>query len=133
MFIGARRGGARCHAPLWPDNTVIKPNFQSAIFQTNNGCSLLSLTLAKLLLLGTSCKNIFALFLVTALTVCPFSTKKVYKNSLAAKGVAPRSPVGFPFYQILGAPLHMSNAIGYRRESNLSGKICHLHNMVAYR
>ena len=44
------QGGPRCHAPpLWPCN-MLKPNFQSIIFQTNNGCSLLSLILAKLLL-----------------------------------------------------------------------------------
>ena len=44
-------------------------------FYTINGCSLLSLILAKLLLLDISCENIFALYIVTALTACPFSIK----------------------------------------------------------
>ena len=61
--------------PLWPCNKVIKPNFQSIISQTNNGGSLLSLTLAKLLLLDISCGNILALSIVTALTARPFSIK----------------------------------------------------------
>ena len=41
------------------------------------GCSLLSLTLAKLLLLDISCENIFALSIVTALTAHLFSIKNV--------------------------------------------------------
>ena len=65
--------------PLWPCNKVLKPNFQSIISQTNNGCSLLSLILAKLLLLDVSCENIFALPVVAALTVHPFSIKKCAK------------------------------------------------------
>ena len=73
-------GGARCHAPsFWPGNMVLKPNFQSIISQTNNGCSLLSLILAKLLLLDISCENAFALSIVTILTTCPFSMKKCAK------------------------------------------------------
>ena len=63
--------------PLWPCNKVLKPNFQSIISQTNNGCSLLSLILAKLLLLDIRCENIFALSVVTALTAHPFLIKKV--------------------------------------------------------
>ena len=63
--------------PLWPCNKVLKPNFQSIISQTNNGCSLLSLILAKLLLLDIRCENIFTLSVVTALTAHPFSIKKV--------------------------------------------------------
>ena len=63
-------------SPLWPCNKVLKPNFQSTISKTNNGCSLLSLILAKLLLLDISCENVFALSVVTALTACPFSMKK---------------------------------------------------------
>ena len=47
-------------------NKVLKPNFQSIISQTNNGCSLLSLILAKLLLSDITCKNVFALSIVTA-------------------------------------------------------------------
>ena len=52
----ARRRGARCLArpPFWPCNKVLKSNFRSMISQTNNGCSLLSLILAKLLLLDIS-------------------------------------------------------------------------------
>ena len=46
---------------FWPCNKVLKPNFQSIISQNNNDCSLLSLILAKLLLLDRSCENIFAL------------------------------------------------------------------------
>ena len=80
--ISACRAGGRYHAPLWPCNKVLKPNFQSIISQTNNDCSLLSLILAKLLLLDISCENIFALSIVTALTVCPFSTKKCAKMSV---------------------------------------------------
>ena len=58
--VGARRGG---HGPpLWLCNKVLKPNFQSIIFQTNNGCSLLSLILAKLLLLDINFENVYALF-----------------------------------------------------------------------
>ena len=45
---------------------MLKPNSQSIIFQTDNGCSLLSLILAKLLLLDINSENIFALFIVTA-------------------------------------------------------------------
>ena len=65
--------------PVWPCNKVLKPNFQSIISQTNNGCSLLSLILGKLLLLDISCVNIFALSVVTALTARPFSIKSVLK------------------------------------------------------
>ena len=62
-----------CLSPSWPCNKVLKPNFQSIISQTNNGCSYLSLILAKRLLLDVNCKNNFA---VTALTACTFSVKK---------------------------------------------------------
>ena len=68
--------------PLWPCNKVLKPNFQAIISQTNNDCSLLSLILAKLLLLDISYENIFALSIVTALTTCSFSTKKCSKMSV---------------------------------------------------
>ena len=77
--MGARKRGARCHAPpLWPCNKVLKPNFQSIISQANNDCSLL-LIVAKLLLLDISCENICALSFVTALTACRFSIKKCAK------------------------------------------------------
>ena len=68
--IGARRGATLpCPPPpVWPCNKVLKPNFQSIIYRTNNGCSFLSLILAKLLLLHKSCENIFALSVVIALT-----------------------------------------------------------------
>ena len=84
MIIGAcRGGGARCHAPpLWPCNKVLKPNFQSIISQTNNSCSLVSLILAKLLLLDISCENIFALSIVTALTARLFSIKHCARRSV---------------------------------------------------
>ena len=94
---------------------VLKPNFQSIISKTNNGCSLLSRILAKLLLLDVSCENIFALPVVTALTAHPFSTKKCAKmsvflyenrkNPLVAGGFTSRPPVVAPLCQILGAPL----------------------------
>ena len=58
--------------PWPPFGPVIRP----IISQTNNGCSLLLLIFAKLLLLDVSCENIFALCIVTALTACPFSIKK---------------------------------------------------------
>ena len=57
-------------------------NFQSTISQTNNGCSLLLLYLAKLLLLDISCENVFALSVLTTLTACPFSMKKCAKMSV---------------------------------------------------
>ena len=68
--------------PLWPCNKVLKPNFQSIISQTNNGCSLFSLILAKLLLLDISCSNILASSIVTALTARPFPIKKRAKMSV---------------------------------------------------
>ena len=70
------------YPPLWPCNKVLKPNFQSIISQINNGCSLLSFILAKLLLLDINCENIFALSIVTALTACPFSEKKCVKMTI---------------------------------------------------
>ena len=80
---GARRDEARCHIPLFGScNKVLKPNFQSIISQINNGCSLISLILAKLLLLDINCENIFALSIVTALTACPFSEKKYFKMTI---------------------------------------------------
>ena len=89
------------------------PNFQSVISQTNNGCSLLSLILAKLLLLDipVSCENIFALSIVTALTARPFLIKKCGKMCVSlvktAKicwrlGTTPPDPL----CQILGEPLN---------------------------
>ena len=54
--------------PLWPCIKVQKPNIQSMISQTNSGCSLFLLILAKLLLLDISSENIFALSIMTALT-----------------------------------------------------------------
>ena len=68
--------------PLWPCNKMLKPNFQLIISQTNDGCSLLSFILAKLLLLDISCQNIFALSVVTALTARPFSIKKCAQMSV---------------------------------------------------
>ena len=66
------------------------------------GCSLLSRTLAKFLLLDISCENIFALSIMTALTAHPFSINKCarlsvflcenLKYSLAAGGFAPIPP-----------------------------------------
>ena len=113
--IGARRVATVPCPSLWPCNKVLKPNFQSIISQTNNGYSLLSLILAKLLISDISCENIFALSVVTALTAHPFSIKKCAKvsvflyenrkNPLVAGGFTPRSPVVAPLCQILGAPL----------------------------
>ena len=64
---------------------VLKPNFQSKISQINNGYSLLSFILAKLRLvdIGLSCENIFAMSIVTAITACPFSIKKCFKMSIS--------------------------------------------------
>ena len=95
---------------------MLKPNFQSIIYQTNNGCSFLSFILAKLLLLDISCQNIFALSVVPALTARPFFDKKkcakmsVFlrenrKNPLVAAGFTLRPAVVAPLCQILGAPL----------------------------
>ena len=112
--IGARRERARCHAPPWPCNKVLKSKFQSIISLTNNDCSLLSLIIAKLLLLDISCENIFALSIVIALTACPFSITKCAKLSVlyvkTAKirwrlGASPPHPrLCPPLCQILGAP-----------------------------
>ena len=68
--------------PFWPCNKELKPNFQSIISQTNDGCTLLSFILAKLLLLDINEENIFALSIVTALTACPISIKKCAKMSV---------------------------------------------------
>ena len=76
--MGARMGGGM----VWLCNKMLKPNFQSIISQTNNGCSLFSRILAKLLLLDVRCENIFALSIVTALTACPFSMKRCAKMSV---------------------------------------------------
>ena len=98
MYQRRPEGGARIGAP---------PAYAT-------GCNLLSLTLAKLLLLDISCENIFALSIVTALTAIPFSIKKCagmsvflcenLKNSIAIAAPPP--------CQILSAPLesdcHMS-------------------------
>ena len=70
------QGGLGTIPPLRPCNKVLKSNFQSIISQTNNGCSLLSLILAKLLFLDISCENIFALSIMAALTARLFSIKK---------------------------------------------------------
>ena len=45
---------------------MLKPNFQSIISQTNNGCSLFLFILAKLLLSHINSENVFALSIVTA-------------------------------------------------------------------
>ena len=59
--MGASTGGPRSHGPpLWLCNKVLKPNFQ-----TGNGCSLLSLIFAKLLLLDINSENVFALSIAT--------------------------------------------------------------------
>ena len=74
---GAQGGHGAMPTALWPCNKVLKPKLQPIISQTNNDYILLSLILAKLLLLDMSCENIFALSIMTALTACPFSIKKV--------------------------------------------------------
>ena len=70
-----------CPPPLWQCDKVLKPSFQSIISQTNNGCSLLSLVLAKPLLLYISCGNIFALSIVNASLHAVFRQKSVLKCS----------------------------------------------------
>ena len=106
MTIGARKGGSP-----WPCNKVLKPNFQFIISQANNGCSLLLLILAKPQLLDINCGNIFAVSIVTALTACPFSTKKCTKMSVLYRkivkirwrlGATPPDPLGL---QKLGVSL----------------------------
>ena len=77
-----QRNGTVPYPPLWPCNKVLKSNFQSIISQINNGCSLLSLILAKLLLLDINCETMFALSIVTALTACSFSLKKCLKMTI---------------------------------------------------
>ena len=62
MIICPLSRGAQCQAQgpyFWPSNKVPKRNFQSIISPSSNGCNLLSLTLAKLLVLHINCKNIF--------------------------------------------------------------------------
>ena len=49
------------------------------ISQTNNGCSFLFPYFSQASTLNISCKNIFALSIVTALTACPFLIKKCAK------------------------------------------------------
>ena len=63
---------------------IMCQNLTFSLSQTNNGCSLLSLILDKLLRLDipVSCENIFALSIVTVLTACPFSIKKDAKISV---------------------------------------------------
>ena len=82
MTISARRGGHGAMPTPWPCNKVLKPNFQFIISQTNNGCSLLLLILAKPQLLDISCRNVIAVSIVTALPACPFSIKKCAKMSV---------------------------------------------------
>ena len=65
---------------LWPCNKVLKLNFQYIL--SHIGCSLLSLILAKLLLVDISCENVFALSIVTALPAYPFFTRKSAKMSV---------------------------------------------------
>ena len=120
--MGARRRGHGAMLPPPPliCNKVLKPNFQPLISQINNGCSLLSFILAKLLLLDISCENVFALSMVAALTACPFSMKKCAKVSvfyvktvkiLWQLGATPPDPLLCPppLCQILGAPLDTTN------------------------
>ena len=63
------------YVPPHPCKKVLKPNLQSTISQTSNDCSLLTIILAKLLVLDISCENIIALSIVTALTACHFSIR----------------------------------------------------------
>ena len=84
IIIGARRRRHGAVPPpfFWPSNKVLKPNFQSIISQTNNGCSFFSLILAKLLLLDISCNNILALSVMTAHSARPFPIKKRARMSV---------------------------------------------------
>ena len=85
MCPWAHAGGYGAMAsPVWLCNKVLKPNFQSIISQTNNGCSLLSLISAKYLLLGISSQNIFTLSIVTALAACLGPFFFIYKNLFLA-------------------------------------------------
>ena len=128
-IIGARRGRPQCHAPLWSCNKVLKPNFQSIISRTNYDCSLVSLILAKLLLLNINCENIFALSIVAAIAACYFLVKKCAKmsvfvcenrnNLLAVWGFAPRTSVLPlpPLFQILStSPVVMGTAIHHTNQ-----------------
>ena len=82
MTMDAHRGGHGAMPFSWPCNKVLKPNFQFIISQANNGCSLLLHILVKPQLLDISCGNIFAVSIVTALTACPFSIKKIKNFSI---------------------------------------------------
>ena len=68
--------------PLWPCNKALKPNFQSMIFQTNNGCSLLSLILAKPLRLDIKLRKYFCIVYGDCTHCMPFSDKKSAKMSV---------------------------------------------------
>ena len=100
LHLGARRG-ARCHAPsLWPRNKVLKPNFQSIIFQTNNGCSLFHLPcISQASAFRHKLRKYFCIVHNDCITAHPFLIKKCAKmsvlcenrkNLLAAGGYAPR-------------------------------------------
>ena len=103
MTTGARRGGHDAMPPPWICNKVLKPNFQFIISQANNGCSLLLHILATPQSLDISCGNIFAVFIVTAFTACPFSIKKCAKMSvLYVKIVKNRWPLRAMAPHLLG-------------------------------
>ena len=65
--------------PLWPCNKMLKPNFQSIISQTDNGCSLFSLVLAKVLLLDIKLRKYFCIIRSDCM---PLFDKKCAKMSV---------------------------------------------------
>ena len=79
VIADARRGhGAMLPPPPWPCNKMLIPNFQSIICQINNDCSLLSLILAKLLLLDIIKLRKYICIVRSDCTHCmPFFDKKV--------------------------------------------------------
>ena len=65
--------------PLWPCNKALKPNFQSMISQTNNGCSLLSLILAKPQRLDIMLRKYFCIVHGDCINCMSFFDKKCAK------------------------------------------------------
>ena len=69
--------------PLWPCNKMLNPNFQSIIFQTNNGCSLFHLQyFSQASAFRNKLRKYFCVVHSDCITACPFSIKKCAKMSI---------------------------------------------------